>query len=161
MVIKEWISGELYAVSADGKSTEKITISEDMIISNSCSITSKCCDDRTFSVGGVYPAELAIKLILKNINSYRLFGSKIIIRSQYENGDLVLRGEFWVTSAQKIGKNIYSIKAQDALVWLDSGSYADSDDSSTEHDNPIYNLCSDATMFSSHSEAWTEDFCIR
>jgi hypothetical protein len=97
-------------------------------------------------VGGVRPAELAIKLRIEElpgVNAYTLYGAKIRLYSVYSsaaNAEEVLRGEFWVTSVSRL-KTIYTIKASDALIWLESGSYNDAGATGKAQDNPIYQYC--------------------
>ncbi len=114
-------------------------ISEDDIIQNTLSITSKCMDDSSFMLGGVFSAQLSAKLRISggNVNSYIIIGAKINVYSWYGN-DLnkeKLRGIFWITSATRIN-DIYTISASDALVWLDSASYDDREQGTSE--NKIY-----------------------
>ncbi|MDE6092423.1 MAG: hypothetical protein K2G14_04935 [Ruminococcus sp.] len=114
-------------------------ISEDDIIQNTLSITSKCMDDSSFMLGGVFSAQLSAKLRISggNVNSYIIIGAKINVYSWYGN-DLnkeKLRGIFWITSATRIN-DIYTISASDALVWLDSASYDDREQGASE--NKIY-----------------------
>lgn len=154
MLIEEHIKGTISIPVHDGDSYTVIEheFSEEDTIQGSCSITSRCCDDQTFSIGGVRPAELAIKLRLEipDVNAYTLYGAKIRLWSKYSSPDdeskpWILRGEFWVTSVSR-AKTIYTLRASDALVWLDSGSYAASSygSSKNEKDNPIYMKCSGA-----------------
>ncbi|MGN0592503.1 MAG: hypothetical protein ACI4JQ_04605 [Ruminococcus sp.] len=152
MVISEHVWGTIYIPirNTDGSFTVmEHAFTEDDIIQNACSITSRCCDDQTFDVGGVRPDELSIKLriALDGVNAYTLYGAKIRLYSIYdsaENAEPVLRGEFWVTSVSRT-KTIYTLRASDALVWLDSGSYlSSSGQSQTENDNPVYQYCSGA-----------------
>jgi len=154
MLIDEHLKGTIYIPvnkgSDDNPSFEIIEhhFTEDDIIHGSCSITSRCCDDQTFSIGGVRPAELAIKLRLEipNVNAYTLYGAKIRLYSAYcsfpvPDDKWLLRGEFWVTSVKRT-KTIYTIRASDAIIWLDSGSYVSSVGSTqTAEDNPIYKIC--------------------
>lgn len=149
MIIEEHLRGIIYIpIRNDDNSFSVVehAFSEDDVIQGSCSITSRCCDDSTFTVGGVRPAELAIKLRIKlpEVNAYTLYGAKIRLYSIYssaENAEEVLRGEFWVTSVSRT-KTVYTLKASDALVWLDSGSYlTGSGETKTEGDNPIYSHC--------------------
>jgi len=119
--------------------TEWRNISENDIIQNSLSVTSKCMDDSSFSLGGVYSAQLSAKIHLDNADTYRLTGAKIEVYSNYDNDSEQLRGIFWVTSVSR-AKNIYTISASDSLIWLDSTSY----DDSSRGENVIYNkLASD------------------
>lgn len=154
MPIDEHLKGTIYIPvnkgSDDNPNFEiiKHNFTEDDIIHNSCSTTSRCCDDQTFSIGGVRPAELAIKLRLEipGVNAYTLYGAKIRLYSAYcstpvPDDKWMLRGEFWVTSAKRT-KTIYTIRASDSIIWLDSGSYVASKDNTTsEADNPIYQTC--------------------
>lgn len=99
-------------------------ISENDIIKNTLSILSRCMDDSSFSLGGVYSAQLSAQLYLKNTNKYSITGAKIKAYSWYGNSQSkeVLRGVFWVTSVTR-NNDIYTISASDSLVWLDSTSY--------------------------------------
>lgn len=114
-------------------------ISESDIIQNSLSISSKCMDDGSFMLGGVFSAQLSAKLRIsgENVNSYTIIGAKIKVYSWYGNdrNNEKLRGIFRVTSAPKIN-NIYTISASDALIWLDSTSYDDREQGTSE--NKIY-----------------------
>ncbi len=148
MLIEEHLRGVMYIPVHDGSSYTVIehAFTENDVIEGSCSITSRCCDDSTFSVGGVRPAELAVKLRIElpEVNAYTLYGAKIRLYSIYssaEDAQEVLRGEFWVTSVKR-SRTVYTIKASDAIVWLDTGSYtSESGESQTESDNPIYQFC--------------------
>ena len=135
MVIYEHVKGVIsvpvYTDSGEYAGyTNDIAFTENDIIKDSCSITSRTCDDNTFSLGGVRPAELSIKLRLEGdgINAYNLYGAKIILYSCYaehpKESDWVLRGVFWVTSVNRT-RTMYTLRASDALVWLDSGNYTD------------------------------------
>lgn len=150
MLIEEHIKGTISIPVHEGDSYHVIehSFTEDDIIQNSCSITSRCCDDKTFSIGGVRPAELSIKLRIDiaEVNSYTLYGAKIRLYSAYHTVPVpddkwLLRGEFWVTSVSRT-KTIYSLKASDAIIWLDSGSYLEGQ--TQTKDDPIYNICSSA-----------------
>ena len=142
MVIYEHVKGVISVPCYDDNGnyagyTNDITFTENDIIKDSCSITSRACDDNTFSLGGVRPAELSIKLRLEGdgINAYNLYGAKIILYSCYaehpKESDWVFRGTFWVTSVSRI-KTMYTLRASDATVWLDSGSYSGSGTNVTE-----------------------------
>lgn len=144
MVIYEHIKGHISIPTYDtgeaggifaGMAEKDFT--EDDIIKDSCSITSRCCDDSTFTFGSVRPAELSIKLKLDNeidgkkINKFNVYGAKITLWSCYTDTNerpentsdkWILRGEFWVTSVSRT-KNIYTLRASDALVWFQSDSY--------------------------------------
>lgn len=100
-------------------------IGENDIINNSLSVSSKCMDDSSFSLGGVYSAQLSARIRLQNTNTYKVTGAKIKIFSQYGGQNEILRGIFWVTSVSR-KNDIYTISASDSLVWLDSTSYDDS-----------------------------------
>lgn len=70
MVIYEHVKGVIsvpvYTDSGEYAGyTNDIAFTENDIIKDSCSITSRACDDNTFSLGGVRPAELSIKLRLE------------------------------------------------------------------------------------------------
>lgn len=157
MLIEEHLIGTIYIPinkgSDDNPNFEVMEyhFTEDDIIHGSCSITSRCCDDQTFSIGGVRPAELALKLRLElpDANAYTLYGAKIRLYSAYHAAPVpddkwILRGEFWVTSVKRT-KTVYSLRASDAIIWLDSGSYVTSHAAeSNEEDNPIYKICSGA-----------------
>lgn len=108
-------------------------INENDIINNSLSIISKCMDDSSFSIGGVYSAQLSVKIRLSGTNSYNVTGAKIKVYSHYDNDSEHLRGVFWATSVSRI-KDIYSISASDSIVWLDTIAY----DDSCEGKNLIY-----------------------
>lgn len=114
-------------------------LSEDDIIKDSLSITSKCMDDGSFMLGGVFSAQLSAKLRIsgENVNSYTIIGAKINVYSWYGNDQSKekLRGIFWVTSASRIN-DIYTISASDALIWLNSTSYDDREQGASE--NKIY-----------------------
>lgn len=100
-------------------------IGENDIINNSLSVSSKCMDDSSFSLGGAYSAQLSVKIRLQNTNTYKVTGAKIKVFSQYSGQSEILRGIFWVTSVSR-KNDIYTISASDSLVWLDSTSYDDS-----------------------------------
>lgn len=132
--IPTYITGELGGKFA-GMAEKDFT--ENDIIKDSCSITSRCCDDSTFTFGSVRPAELSIKLKLDNeidgkkINKFNVYGAKITLWSCYtdtnerpenDSDKWILRGEFWVTSVSRT-KNIYTLRASDALVWFNDNSY--------------------------------------
>lgn len=161
MLIEEHLKGTIYIPIHNGDESYRIIehdFTENDVIHNSCSITSRCCDDKTFSIGGVRPAELSIKLRIKlpDVNAYTLYGAKIRLYSRYFDNPWMLRGEFWVTSAKRT-KNIYTIRASDALIWLDSGSYASEfGQTSKPEDNPIYKKFT-ASMCPS-SMIWEEIF---
>ena len=104
-------------------------IDENDIINNSLSIISKCMDDSSFSIGGVYSAQLSVKIRLSGTNSYNVAGAKIKVYSHYDNDSEHLRGVFWATSVSRI-KDIYSISASDSIVWLDTQSYNDNSSNS-------------------------------
>lgn len=151
MLIEEHIKGEIYVPVNNGNDTfriEKCDFTENDIIRDSCSITSRCCDDKTFSIGGVRPAELSIKLRIDNpdVNAYTLYGAKIRLYSAYHAAPVpddkwLLRGEFWVTSVKR-NRTVYTLSASDALVWLDSGSYAAVGQTETSSENdPLYKVC--------------------
>lgn len=154
MLIEEHLKGTIYIPinkgSDDNPDFEIINhdFTEDDIIHGSCSITSRCCDDQTFSIGGVRPAELALKLRLElpDVNAYTLYGAKIRLYSAYHTAPVpddkwLLRGEFWVTSVKRT-KTVYSLRASDAIIWLDSGSYATNYAAESKvENNPIYQVC--------------------
>lgn len=133
MVINEHVKGTIVIPIYDddgnfANRTADIDFTEDDIIKDSCTITARACDDNTFSLGGVRSAELSIKLRLdgEGVNAYNLYGAKITLYSCYKQNptasDWVFRGFYWVTSVSHV-KNIYTLRASDAVVWLDSGSY--------------------------------------
>ena len=101
-------------------------IGENDIINNSLSVSSKCMDDSSFSLGGVYSAQLSVKIRLQNTDTYKVTGAKIKVFSQYGGQSEILRGIFWVTSVSR-KNDIYTISASDSLIWLDSTSYDDSE----------------------------------
>lgn len=95
-----------------------------------------------------------------NIMRYNLYGAKIKLWSCYTESlesekDWILRGEFWVTSVSRT-KNIYTIKASDALVWLNTDCYTTSDQSQDykkDDRSPLYDaLISSASNLSSSFE---------
>lgn len=133
MVIYEHVKGTIVIPIYDDNGefanrTADIDFTEDDIIKDSCTITARACDDNTFSLGGVRSTELSIKLRLdgEDVNAYNLYGAKITLYSCYKQNptasDWVFRGFYWVTSVSHV-KNIYTLRASDAVVWLDSGSY--------------------------------------
>ncbi len=105
--------------------SELRNIGENDIINNSLSVSSKCMDDSSFSLGGVYSAQLSVRIRLHNTNTYNVTGAKIKVFSQYGGQNEILRGIFWVTSVSR-KNDIYTISASDSLIWLDSTSYDDS-----------------------------------
>lgn len=148
--VKGMISIPVYNENGDYAGyTNDIAFTENDIIKDSCSITSRACDDTTFSLGGVRPAELSIKLKLEGsgINAYNLYGAKIILYSCYaqhpKESDWVLRGIFWVTSVSRV-KSMYTLRASDALVWLNNGSYANENGKLDIDSNPVYHSLSTA-----------------
>lgn len=133
MVIEEHARAEILLPNE----TDWRFLSEDDIIKDSLSIASKCMDDGSFMLGGVFSAQLSAKLRIsgENINSYAVIGAKIKVYSWYGNqNEEQLRGVFWITSAAKIN-DVYTISASDALIWLDSSSYNDGENGTSE----IYN----------------------
>lgn len=150
MLIEEHLKGTIHIPINKGNDEFEVIIhefTEDDVIHGSCSITSRCCDDQTFSIGGVRPAELAIKLRLEipGVNAYTLYGAKIRLYSSYHAAPVpddkwLLRGEFWVTSVKRT-KTIYTLRTSDAIIWLDSGSYIKGE---TNEKDPIYKMCSSA-----------------
>ena len=133
MVIHEHVKGTIVIPIYDDNGdfanrTADIDFTEEDIIKDSCTITARACDDNTFSLGGVRSAELSIKLRLdgEGVNAYNLYGAKITLFSCYKQNptasDWVFRGFYWVTSVSHV-KNIYTLRASDAVIWLDSGSY--------------------------------------
>ena len=132
MVIYEHVKGILsvpcYLDNGDyaGYTTD-ISFTDSDIIRDSCSIRSSACDNNTFSLGSVRPAELSIQLHLEQdgINAYNLYGAKIILYSCYRKepvpSDWIFRGMFWVTSVSR-KKSLYTLRASDALVWLNNNS---------------------------------------
>ena len=101
-------------------------------------------DDISFSIGGVFSAQLSAKFRLQGTNSFNIIGSKINVFSWFRDEKTAIndktvrfRGVFWVTSATKIN-DIYTISASDAMIWLDGVNYGDNDES-----NPIYNVLSE------------------
>ena len=97
-------------------------ISENDIINNSLSVSSKCMDDSSFSLGGVFSAQLSAKIRLQNTNTYKVTGAKIKVFSQYGGQNEILRGIFWVTSVSR-KNDIYTILGSDAIIWFDNSSY--------------------------------------
>lgn len=139
MVICEHVKGTIVIPIYDDNGefanrTADIDFTEDDIIKDSCTITARACDDNTFSLGGVRSAELSIKLRLdgEGINAYNLYGAKITLYSCYKQNptasDWVFRGFYWVTSVSHV-KDIYTLRASDALVWLDANSYSKNENS--------------------------------
>ncbi|MGN1412387.1 MAG: hypothetical protein ACI4WH_07790 [Oscillospiraceae bacterium] len=123
MYIDEQVQGRI--IFTDG--TEYPFTSED-IIDDDISILQQATADNSFSIGGVYSSTLnmTIRIIDKDTNSFNIIGSKIILYSKYgSEQDFVLRGVFWVTSADKY-KDIYTLSGSDALIWFDNAIYDDS-----------------------------------
>ena len=133
--------------------TADINFTEDDIIKDSCTITARACDDNTFSLGGVRSAELSIKLRLdgEGVNAYNLYGAKITLYSCYKQNpaasDWVFRGFYWVTSVSHV-KNIYTLRASDVLVWLDTNNY--SSDSNTTSKNTDGKTKIDNVLINTH-----------
>ncbi len=104
---------------------------------------SKSMDNGSLAPGGAFSAPLSAKLRIsgKNVNSYTIIGAKIIVYSWYGNDQSKekLRGIFWVTSVTRIN-DIFTVSASDALVWLDSTSYDDREQGTSE--NKIYSRLS-------------------
>lgn len=139
MVIYEHVKGTIVIPIYDDNGefadrTADINFAENDIIKDSCTITARACDDNTFSLGGVRSAELSIKLRLsgEGVNAYNMYGAKITLYSCYKQNpapsDWVFRGFYWVTSVSHV-KDIYTLRASDALVWLDANSYSKNEDS--------------------------------
>ena len=94
MYIDEQVQGRI--IFTDG--TKYPFTSEDI------SILQQATADNSFSIGGVYSSTLnmTIRITDKDTNSFNIIGSKIILYSKYgSEQDFVLRGVFWVTSADK------------------------------------------------------------
>lgn len=97
------------------------------IIDDDVSILQQATADNSFSTGGVYSSTLNMTIRITNtdINSFNIIGSKVIIYSKYgKEQDFVLKGIFWITSADRY-KEIYTISGSDALIWFDSAIYDD------------------------------------
>lgn len=122
MYIDEQVKGTI--IFTDG--TEYPFTSND-IIDDDVSILQQATADNSFSTGGVYSSTLNMTIRITNvdINSFNIIGSKVIIYSKYgKEQDFVLRGIFWVTSADRY-KEIYTLNGSDALIWFDNAIYDD------------------------------------
>ena len=122
MYIDEQVKGTI--IFTDG--TEYPFTSND-IIDDDISILQQATADNSFSTGGVYSSTLNMTIRITNtdINSFNIIGSKVIIYSKYgKEQDFVLKGIFWVTSADRY-KEIYTISGSDALIWFDNAIYDD------------------------------------
>ena len=69
--------------------------------------------DSSFSLGGVYSAQLSVKIRLQNTDTYKVTGAKIKVYSRYSGQNDILRGVFWVTSVSR-KNDIYTISASDS-----------------------------------------------
>lgn len=158
MVIYEHVKGTIVIPIYDDNGefanrTADINFTEDDIIKDSCTITARACDDNTFSLGGVRPAELSIKLRLdgEGVNAYNLYGAKITLYSCYKQNptasDWVFRGFYWVTSVSHV-KNIYTLRASGVLVWLDANNY--SSDRNTTSKNTDGKTEIDSVLINTH-----------
>lgn len=122
MYIDEQVKGRI--IFNDG--TEYPFTSND-IIDDDISILQQATADNSFSIGGVYSSTLnmTIRIINEDANSFNIIGSKIILYSKYgSEQDFVLRGVFWITSADRY-KDIYTLSGSDALIWFDNAIYDD------------------------------------
>ncbi len=118
MVIQEKISAQFFF-----RNGASITLTEKNIIS--ASVRRQCCPDSSFEIGGVYSASLSMTASVTGTNSYNIRGAKIILENQYGNETALQQmGVFWVTQAQRISGDLYSLTAQDAVGWLDTSSMA-------------------------------------
>lgn len=123
MYILENLKGTIFL--PDGNN---IDFTENDIIGNSCSVSSQCMSDTSFSLGGVYSSQLSITIRLDGTNSYNVIGSKIKIYTKFgSESDYALRGVFWITSASRC-RNIYTLSGSDMITWLDTGTYNSSQD---------------------------------
>lgn len=116
MVIEE----HMYCTITFSSDETTYTINEKDIIDDDVSITSQCCDENTFSVGGVYSAQLnmTFRATFKT-NVYDIRGAKIRVYTRYDTQIYALRGTFWVTSATRY-QDIFTISASDSIIWLDN-----------------------------------------
>jgi hypothetical protein len=140
MYIDEQVQGTIYFV--DGTSFQFDTKN---IINNDISILQQATADETFSLGGTYSATLNMTIQIPNdnvnTNSYDIIGARIILKSKYGSEEkYILRGVFWVTSANKY-KDIYTISGSDAITWLDTIPYLEQpyiDNNGKECNNLVY-----------------------
>ncbi len=121
MILRESISGSI--TTADGSSTIA-HLSDSNIIR--ASISRQCCGSGTFEIGSVNSATLNLVLRLQGVTAY-LHGSRIQLFLSWDGGDPFSMGIFWVTSCKRKGQ-IYTITAQDAVIWLEQA-VADRNDS--------------------------------
>ncbi|MBR0483934.1 MAG: hypothetical protein IJJ69_04040 [Oscillospiraceae bacterium] len=117
MLIEEHISG-----SVTFRNGETASLSDSNVIS--ASVRQQCCPDGSFTIGGVYAAQLSIVCRISGTNSFNLRGAKIVLASQFGHNASIPRGTFWIINAPKQSGDIYSITAQDAVGWLDSSSFS-------------------------------------
>lgn len=116
MIIQEKIRATIYFRN----SANRQILEKDII---RASIQRQCCPDSNFEIGGVYSASLSMTANVSGTNSYNIRGAKIVIENKYANEqDFQYMGVFWVTQAQRISGDLYSLTAQDAVGWLDTSS---------------------------------------
>ena len=127
MVIEEHARMEI--TFPDGRFFE---IPEYDIIQNSLSVTSQCVNGSTFGFGCVSPAQLSVKIHIKDLNvgRYDVYGAEIVLYSWFDKNppdDGGKRGVFTVTSVTK-SNDIFAISASDNICWLDGSAFEDSGD---------------------------------
>lgn len=116
MVIEE----HMYCIIQISGDENTHAIGEKDIIDDDVSITSQCCDENTFSVGGVYSSQLSMTFRATfKTNVYDIRGAKIMVYTRYNTESYALRGTFWVTSATRY-QDIFTVSASDSLIWLDN-----------------------------------------
>ncbi|MDE5885315.1 MAG: hypothetical protein K2H29_09620 [Oscillospiraceae bacterium] len=122
MIIEEHARLELFL--PDGRTFE---IPESDIIQNSLSVTSQCVNGNTFGFGCVSPAQLSVKIRIKdqNIGRYDVYGGAIILYSwfgEHPPEDGGKRGVFNVTTVAK-KDDIFTISASDNICLLDNSAF--------------------------------------
>lgn len=151
MVIQEKISAQIFF-----RNGASITLTEKNIIS--ASVRRQCCPDSNFEIGGVYSASLSMTASVTGTNSYNIRGAKIILENQYGNETALQQmGVFWVTQAQRISGDLYSLTAQDAVGWLDTSSENYSENIS----NVLENLTQYLGMTYNNSPTTIQGWCER
>ena len=136
MVIEE--HAKLEITLPDGRF---FVIPECDIIQNSLSVTSQCVSGNVFAFGCVSPAQLSVKIRIKDntIGRYDVYGSEIILYSWFGNitpEDGGKRGIFNVISVTK-SNDIFTISASDNICWLDGSAF---EDNGSNMGNAIYNM---------------------
>ena len=139
MIIEEHARLELFL--PDGRTFE---ISESDIIQNSLSVTSQCVNGNTFVFGCVSPAQLSVKIRIKdqNIGRYDVYGGAIILYSwfgEHPPSSGGKRGVFNVTAVTK-KDDIFTISAVDNICLLDTEAFIN-------NGNAVFNRLGSAGLY--------------